>query len=119
MGFAMLGFILFGTAAIFIASFQVTAVLSLISFILNGFMNGILNALLILLIPEDKRGMLLGTVMTASMLGNGASSLMYGILGDLIPLRTLGTISFLLGLIPAAMVFSRDVQSIDIKKDKE
>ena len=119
MGFAMLGFILFGTAAIFIASFQVTAVLSLISFILNGFMNGILNALLILLIPEDKRGMLLGTAMTASMLGNGASSLMYGILGDLIPLRTLGTISFLLGLIPAAMVFSRDVQSIDIKKDKE
>lgn len=119
MGFAMLGFILFGTAAIFIASFQVTAVLSLIAFILNGFMNGILNALLILLIPEDKRGMLLGTVMTASMLGNGASSLMYGVLGDLIPLRTLGTISFLLGLIPAAMVFSRDVQNIDIKKNEE
>ena len=93
--------------------------LSLIAFILNGFMNGILNALLIMLIPEDKRGMLFGIVMTVTMLGNGASSLMYGILGDLIPLRTLGSISFLLGLIPAALVFSKDVQNIDIKRNKK
>lgn len=119
MGYAMLGFVVFGAAAIFLASFKVTAILSLIACILNGFMNGILNALLILLIPEDKRGMLFGTVMTVTMLGNAASSLMYGILGDLIPLRTLGSISFLLGLIPAALIFSKDVQSIEIKKNEE
>ena len=118
MGYAMLGFVVFGAAAIFLASFKVTAMLSLIAFILNGFMNGILNALLIMLIPEDKRGMLFGTVMTVTMLGNGASSLMYGILGDLIPLRTLGSISFLLGLIPAALVFSKDVQGIRINRNE-
>lgn len=118
MGYAMLGFVVFGAAAIFLASFKVTAMLSLIAFILNGFMNGILNALIILLIPEDKRGMLFGTVMTVTMLGNGASSLMYGILGDLIPLRTLGSISFLLGLIPVALVFSKDVQGIRINRNE-
>ena len=118
MGYAMLGFVVFGAAAIFLASFKVTAMLSLIAFILNGFMNGILNALLIMLIPEDKRGMLFGTVMTVTMLGNGASSLMYGILGDLIPLRTLGSISFLLGLIPVALVFSKDVQGIRINRNE-
>ena len=62
MGYAMLGFVLFGAASIFLASFKATSILSLIAFVLNGFMNGILNALIILLIPEDKRGMLFGTI---------------------------------------------------------
>ncbi len=116
MGYTMLGFVFAGSTAVFLASFKVTAILFLIAFILNGFMNGILSAVIVLLIPEDKRGMMFGTIMTVVMLGNAASSLMYGVLGDLIPLRTLGTIAFLLFLIPAALVFSRDVQSMEMKK---
>ena len=53
---------------------------------------------------------------TVTMLGNAASSLMYGVLGDLIPLRVLGSIAFLLGLLPAALIFSKDVQGIRINR---
>ncbi len=118
IGWTMLAFILCGAAAIFTASFAATSALFLVCFIMNGFFNGILNAVIILLIPEDKRGVLFGTIMAAVMTGNALSSLLYGVLGDLIPLKLLGTIAFLLGLIPLSLVFSRDVQGIDFRKNE-
>ena len=54
--------------------------------------------------------------MTVTMIGNASSSLMYGLLGDLIPLRILGTAAFLLGLIPLLLVFDRDVQGIEFSR---
>lgn len=118
IGYGMLGFVLCGAAAIFLASFKVTSVLFLICFILNGVFNGILTGIMIMLIPEDKRGTLFGTFMTVTMIGNTASSLMYGVLGDLIPLRILGTVAFLLGLIPLALAFDKDVQGIQINQSE-
>ena len=116
IGYGMLGFILCGAAAVCLASFKVTSVLFLICFVLNGAFNGILMGVLIMLIPEDKRGTLYGTLMTVTMIGNASSSLMYGLLGDLIPLRILGTAAFLLGLIPLLLVFDRDVQGIEFSR---
>ncbi|MBR4470456.1 MAG: MFS transporter [Erysipelotrichaceae bacterium] len=113
VGFGMILFSILGASAIYVASFVYTSALFFLCFVLNGIFNGILNALFILMIPEDKRGVMSGTFMAASMLGNAASSLIYGILGDLIPIRTLGVIAFLLGMIPIALVFDKDVQNIN------
>ena len=117
VGVEMIAFALCGAVAIFTASFLTTSILFFLCFILNGMFNGILNAILILLIPEDKRGVLFGTFMTASMLGNALSSLVYGVLGDLIPLKPLGVVAFLLGLLSVILVFDPDVQSININKE--
>ena len=113
----MTAFALLGAAAILTASFLVTSVLFFLCFVLNGMFNGILNAILILLIPEDKRGVLFGTFMTTSMLGSALSSLVYGVLGDMIPLKPLGVAAFLLGLLSVVLVFDPDVQSIHTNKE--
>ena len=119
IGTCMVIFVFTGAAAVYCASFILTSVLFLFCFILNGMFNGILMAVLIMLIPEDKRGMMYGTFLTTSMLGNAASSVMYGVLGDLIPLRILGVIAFLLGLIPVSLIFDRDVQALDPDGNKK
>ena len=119
IGLAMALFVILGAAAVFTACFPVTSALFFVCFILNGVFNGILNGLLILLIPEDKRGVLFGSFMTVTMMGNALSSLVYGVLGDLIPLRTLGVVAFLLGLIPVSLVFDRDVQNIEVETTKQ
>ena len=118
VGIAMALFVILGAAAIFTASFPITSTLFLICFILNGIFNGILSAILILLIPEDKRGVMYGTFMTVTMIGNALSSLVYGVLGDLIPLKLLGVCAFLLGAIPVMLVFDPDVQNIDAGKNE-
>ena len=118
IGFEMILFALSGAAAIFIASFKITSILFLFCFVMNGMFNGILNAILILLIPEDKRGVLFGTFMTTVMLGNALSSLVYGVLGDLIPLKPLGVTAFLLGLLPVILIFDPDVQNISNKNNE-
>jgi MFS family permease len=118
VGIAMALFVILGAAAIFTASFPITSALFLICFIFNGIFNGILSAILILLIPEDKRGVMYGTFMTVTMIGNALSSLVYGVLGDLIPLKLLGVCAFLLGIIPVMLVFDPDVQNIDAGKNE-
>lgn len=122
MRYVVMGLIIFtvaGTAAVYTASYLPTAVLFFICFIANGFSNGILNGLLIMMMPEDKRGMMMGMFMTAVMIGNALSSLVYGVLGDLIPLKVLGTLAFMLVLIPITLAFSEDVQELKIRNNKK
>jgi MFS transporter, DHA3 family, macrolide efflux protein len=53
---------------------------------LNTMANAVLNSVLILAIPADKRGMIIGFVMTASTGGVALSSLAYGFFAEYIPI---------------------------------
>ncbi len=59
------------TALLFIAGF------------LNAYFNTIMNAMLIMLIPEDKRASILGFMTTFSTGGSALSALVYGFLGEI------------------------------------
>ena len=105
-----------GALGIYLASFKTTATLLLISFFFNGIVNGILNAVMIIILPENRRGVLSSIIMTAVLIGNALSALIYGILGDLIRLNILGSAGYLLALLILPLFLAKDVQGIDIKK---
>ena len=106
-----------GALGIYLASFKTTAALLLISFFFNGIVNGILNAVMIIILPENRRGVLSSIIMTAVLIGNALSALIYGVLGDLIRLNILGSAGYLLALLIMPLFLAKDVQGIDIKKE--
>jgi MFS family permease len=67
---------------------------------LNTMANAVLNSVLILAIPADKRGMIIGFVMTASTGGVAMSSLAYGFFAEYIPMTMLAIIGLSLAMIP-------------------
>ena len=67
---------------------------------LNTMANAVLNSVLILAIPADKRGMIIGFVMTASTGGVAMSSLAYGFFAEYIPMTVLAIIGLSLAMIP-------------------
>jgi MFS family permease len=67
---------------------------------LNTMANAVLNSVLILAIPADKRGMIIGFVMTASIGGAALSALAYGFLAEYIPMTVLAIIGLSLAVIP-------------------
>ena len=67
---------------------------------LNTMANAVLNSVLILAIPADKRGMIIGFVMTASTGGVALSSLAYGFFAEYIPITVLAIIGLSLATIP-------------------
>ena len=67
---------------------------------LNTMANAVLNSVLILAIPADKRGMIIGFVMTASTGGVALSSLAYGFFAEYIPMTVLAIIGLSLAMIP-------------------
>ena len=106
-----------GALGIYLASFKTTAALLLISFFFNGIVNGILNAVMIIILPENRRGVLSSIIMTAVLIGNALSALIYGVLGDLIRLNILGSAGYLLALLIMPLFLAKDVQGLDIKKE--
>lgn len=67
---------------------------------LNTMANAVLNSVLILAIPADKRGMIIGFVMTASTGGVAMSSLVYGFFAEYLPMTVLAIIGLSLALLP-------------------
>ncbi len=84
----------------FIARFYVTAPMLVAGALLNAIGNGIVNAALILMMPKKSRGMLTGLVTTMVAMGSGLSSLIYGFLGEFIPLNILGSCFPITSVIP-------------------
>lgn len=77
--------------------------LAMIFFLANSLItmaNAVLNSVLILAIPADKRGMIIGFVMTASTGGAAMSSLAYGFFAEYISMTVLAIIGLSLAMIP-------------------
>lgn len=62
--------------------------------------NAIFNASLMLALPEENRGAILGFIQSASVGGTALSAVIYGVLGDIFPLYLVFVIGNLLSLVP-------------------
>ena len=62
--------------------------------------NTIFNASLMLALPEENRGAILGFIQSASVGGTALSAVIYGALGDVFPLYLVFTVGNLLSLAP-------------------
>jgi MFS family permease len=62
--------------------------------------NTIFNASLMLALPEENRGAILGFIQSASVGGTALSAVIYGVLGDVLPLYLIFTVGNLLSLAP-------------------
>lgn len=88
--------------AFFQNSFIPMAVLFFIAMVLNTAGNTIFSAALMLALPEENRGGILGLISAASIGGCALSAVIYGILGDIFPLQLVFAVGILLAL-PAAL----------------
>ena len=68
--------------------------------IANGAGNTIFNASLMLALPEENRGAILGFIQSASTGGTALSAVIYGVLGDFFPLYLVFTVGNLISLVP-------------------
>ena len=62
--------------------------------------NTIFNASLMLALPEDNRGAILGFIQSASIGGTAISAVIYGVLGDIFPLYIIFAVGNLISLVP-------------------
>ena len=62
--------------------------------------NTVFNASMMLALPEENRGAILGFVQSASVGGTALSAMIYGVLGDLVPLYLVFTVGALLSALP-------------------
>ena len=62
--------------------------------------NTIFNASLMLALPKENRGAILGFIQSASVGGSALSAVIYGVLGDVLPLYLVFTVGNLLSLAP-------------------
>ena len=67
---------------------------------LNCAGNTIFNASLMLALPEENRGAILGFIQSASIGGTALSTVIYGVLGDFFPLYLVFTVGTLISLAP-------------------
>ena len=62
--------------------------------------NTVFNASLMLALPEENRGAILGFIQSASVGGSALSAVIYGLLGDVFPLYLVFTFGSILSLVP-------------------
>ena len=91
--------------AFFQRAFLPMAVLFFIATLLNTAGNTIFSAALMLSLPEENRGAILGFISSASVGGCALSAVIYGVLGDIFPLPMVFAAGSLLALPPALYLF--------------
>ena len=64
--------------------------------------NSIFNAAMMLALPEENRGAILGFMSSASVGGSALSAVIYGVLGDIFPLYLVFVAGSIIGLVPMA-----------------
>ena len=82
--------------------FAVMAVLLFFSCFANTLGNGIFNASLMLALPEENRGGILGFVNSASTGGSALSAVMYGVLCDILPITLVFVAGCIASFLPMA-----------------
>ena len=92
--------LVFSTAAYLLTDFRSACVLLFFSAFANTLGNGIFNATLMLAIPKENRGGILGLISSASMGGSALSTVLFGIACDIFPIPVVFTVGNLLALIP-------------------
>ena len=80
--------------------FLVMCIMAFIGAFLNCAGNTVFNASLMLALPEENRGAILGFIQSASVGGTALSAVIYGILGDILPLYLVFSVGNLLSLAP-------------------
>ena len=68
----------------------------------NAMGNSVFNASMMLALPEENRGAILGFISAASTGGCALSSVIFGVLGDVFPLYLVFTAGCLLSVLPMA-----------------
>ena len=80
--------------------FAPMCVLAFVGAFLNCAGNSVFNASLMLALPEEKRGGILGFMQSASVGGSALSAVVYGVLGDVFPMYLVFTVGTAISLIP-------------------
>ena len=92
--------ILFSILAYLSGTFLFVIVFVCIGIFLNTAGNTIFNASLMLALPEENRGAILGFIQSASVGGSALSAVLYGVLGDVMPMYLLFSLGSLISLGP-------------------
>lgn len=100
MGLGFVGSVCFYLIAYLSGNFSLVAIGMFVGTFLNGAGNTIFNASMMLALPEENRGAILGFVNSACIGGSALSALVYGLLGDLFPLYIIFTIGGVISMIP-------------------
>ena len=98
VGFSASG--MFLIAAYMSARFLPMCVLVFIGAFLNCAGNTVFNASLMLALPEENRGAILGVIQSASVGGSALSAVIYGFLGDMFPMYLVFVVGTAISLIP-------------------
>ncbi len=109
--FALMAIGFIGSQALCVLAFLMTdflpmAILLFLSALLNAAGNSIFNAALMLALPEENRGAILGFIEAASVGGCALSAVIYGLLGEIFPLYLVFAVGSLISLPFALYLFS-------------
>ena len=92
--------VLFYTLTYFSVQFIPMCVIIFLASLTNSAGNAILNATLMLALPQENRSAILGLIQSASCGGVALSAVIYGFLGDLFPLYLVFAAGNLTSLLP-------------------
>lgn len=92
--------VLFMVFAFLTESFVTMCILGFLGAFMNCAGNAVFNASLMLALPEDNRGAILGFVQSACVGGSALSAVLYGALGELFPLYIVFAIGSAISLLP-------------------
>ena len=85
-------------------NFVLTCVFAALASFANCIGNTVLNAALMLALPEENRGAILGFIQSASVGGTAVSTLAFGLLGDVFPLYLVFLVGNILSLLPMVYI---------------
>ena len=100
MAVGFIGAVVLLTFAYLSSNFVVLCVLAFIGVFFNMAGNSVFNASLMLALPEENRGSILGFIQSASVGGLALSTVTYGFLGDIFPLYLVFVAGGILSLAP-------------------
>ena len=100
MAVGFIGAVLLLTPAYLATNFLVVCVLVFLGVFFNMSGNTVFNASLMLALPEENRGAILGFIQSASIGGMALSTVTYGFLGDIFPLYMVFVAGGILTLVP-------------------
>ena len=100
MAVGFIGAVLLLTPAYLATNFLVVCVLVFLGVFFNMSGNTVFNASLMLALPEENRGAILGFIQSASIGGMALSTVTYGFLGDIFPLYMVFVAGGILTLLP-------------------
>ena len=92
--------VLFFALAYLSEQFVPVCVMAFLAGISNCAGNTVFNASLMLALPEENRSAILGFIQSASVGGSALSTVLYGLLGDVVPLYLVFTVGSLISLVP-------------------